>query len=141
MKAAPIQLAPFFNYDDPNNPKFSIRNHHLDDQTVKALALVLPYILDINEVGQIFGNQFNLYMSWYDFRLKLHNMKSNINMNTLTNTEKEGIWVPSLVFSNTEAKVNTVNDPKAFAVARWNNLEYLHVNESLPAMHKRAKLP
>ena len=58
-------------------------------------------------------------MTWYDFRLKLHNMKTNINMNTLTNTEKEGIWVPSLVFSNTEAKVNTVNDPKAFAVVRF----------------------
>ena len=59
-------------------------------------------------------------MSDFDFTpLSIHpNMKSNINMNTLTNTEKEGIWVPSLVFSNTEAKVNTVNDPKAFAVAR-----------------------
>ena len=83
------------------------------------ITIDLIKILDINEVGQIFGNQFNLYMSWYDFRLKLHNMKTNINMNTLTNTEKEGIWVPSLVFSNTEAKVNTVNDPKAFAVARF----------------------
>ena len=40
-------------------------------------------------------------MTWYDFRLKLHNMKTNINMNTLTKDEKEGIWVPSLVFSNT----------------------------------------
>ena len=71
------------------------------------------------QLDQIFGNKFNLIMTWYDFRLKLHNMKTNINMNTLTNTEKEGIWVPSLVFSNTEEKVNTVNDPKAFAVARF----------------------
>ena len=55
----------------------------------------------------------------YDYRLKFYNMKQNINMNTLTNTEKEGIWVPSLVFSNTEEKVNTVNDPKAFAVVRF----------------------
>ena len=90
---------------------------------VKVLITIdLIKILDINEVGQIFGNQFNLYMTWYDFRLKLHNMKTNINMNTLTNTEKEGIWVPSLVFSNTEEKVNTVNDPKAFAVARFDDL-------------------
>ena len=72
---------------------------------VKVLITIdLIKILDINEVGQIFGNQFNLYMTWYDFRLKLHNMKTNINMNTLTNTEKEGIWVPSLVFSNTEVE-------------------------------------
>ena len=75
-------------------------------------------------------------------------MKKNVNMNTLTNEEKQvkeatqlkkdfwhssfaqlgwtltwtkimqGIWVPKLVFSNTEQKINTKNDEKAFAVAR-----------------------
>ena len=30
----------------------------------------------------------------------------------------QGIWVPKLVFSNTEQKINTKNDEKAFAVAR-----------------------
>ena len=91
------------------------------------IAIDLIKILDINEVGQIFGNQFSLYMTWYDFRLKLHNMKTNINMNTLTNTEKEAIWVPSLVFSNTEQKANTVNDPKAFALARLVEHEQLPI--------------
>ena len=62
-------------------------------------------ILLIDEVGQIFGNQFKLYMTWYDFRLKFHNMKTNLNMNTLTILETSLIWVPKLVFSNTEAKV------------------------------------
>ena len=61
-------------------------------------------------------------------------MKENINMNTLSATEKQvtnmkkkkvpqqfssqGIWVPKLVFVNTEKKLNTKNDAKAFAVAR-----------------------
>ena len=31
----------------------------------------------------------------------------------------QGIWVPKLVFVNTEKKLNTKNDDKAFAVARW----------------------
>ena len=30
----------------------------------------------------------------------------------------QGIWVPKLVFVNTEKKLNTKNDEKAFAVAR-----------------------
>ena len=55
----------------------------------------------------------------YDFRLTLHNMKKNVNMNTLTRMEKESIWVPQLVFFNTEEKVTTVNDAKAFAVTRF----------------------
>ena len=31
----------------------------------------------------------------------------------------QGIWVPKLVFSNTEGKDNTLNDDKAFTVARY----------------------
>ena len=75
-------------------------------------------ILEINEVGQKFSSQFHLYIIWYDFRLKLHNMKMNLNMNTLTTKEKQSIWVPKLVFTNTEKKESTQNDNKAFAVAR-----------------------
>ena len=75
-------------------------------------------ILEINEVGQKFRNQFNLYITWYDFRVKLYNMKMNLNMNTLTTKEKQSIWVPKLVFTNTDKKESTQNDNKAFAVAR-----------------------
>ena len=55
-------------------------------------------ILGINEVDQKLKTQFNLYIKWFDFRLTLLNMKTNINMNTLTNGEKGEIWVPALVF-------------------------------------------
>ena len=39
-------------------------------------------------------------------------------MNTLTSKEKESIWVPQLVFSNTKDEDYTQNDEKSFAVAR-----------------------
>ena len=45
-------------------------------------------------------------------------MKTSINMNTLTNKEKGIIWVPQLVFTNTEKKDITKNDDKSFAVTR-----------------------
>ena len=45
-------------------------------------------------------------------------MKENVNMNTLTRAEKKKIWVPQLVFFNTEEKVTTINDDKAFTVTR-----------------------
>ena len=42
-----------------------------------------------------------------------------LNPHTLTWTKiTQGIWVPKLVFSNTEQKINTQNDEEAFAVAR-----------------------
>ena len=34
----------------------------------------------------------------------------------------QGIWVPQLVFSNTDEKINTKNDEKTFAVARYREL-------------------
>ena len=104
-------------------------------------------ILGINEVEQKLKAQFNLYIKWFDFRLKLLNMKLNINMNTLTQDEKASIWVPALVFrwkklnwkvlvewvglifynsfSNTEEKDTTLNDIKSFAIAeRVSDFEY-----------------
>ena len=75
-------------------------------------------ILEIDEIGQMFGTQFKLFMTWYDFRLKFYNMKVNMDMNTLTKHEKSIIWVPQLVFFNTEEKENTKNDNKAQIIAR-----------------------
>ena len=110
--------------------------------------LLLPFkmdlisILGINEVEQKLKTQFNLYISWFDFRLKILNMKTNFNLNTLTQEEKGSIWVPVLVFriviilklfwnlnypicSNTEEKDTTLNDEKSFAVAqRLADFEY-----------------
>ena len=89
------------------------------------LQVDLISILDINEVDQKFVVQFNLHMSWYDYRLKFYNMKTNINMNTLTSDEKQGIWVPVIVFSNTKEKDTTLNDDKSYVVAeRMAELEY-----------------
>ena len=48
-------------------------------------------------------------------------MKMNLNMNTLTTKEKGTLWVPKLVFTNTEKKDITKNDDQSFAVARRDN--------------------
>ena len=66
---------------------------------VRVTARVqLASILEIDEVGQKFRTQFNLDLSWLDFRLRFFNMKTNRNMNTLTKEEKGSIWVPIVLF-------------------------------------------
>ena len=70
-------------------------------------------ILEINEVGQKLHTQFNLHFSWFDFRLKFYDLKVNVllkhniqclrsqkktSMNTLSQKEKDSIWVPMLEF-------------------------------------------
>ena len=42
-----------------------------------------------------------LELSWKDPRLEFHNLNSDENRNSLTLDEKQKIWMPSLIFSNT----------------------------------------
>ena len=55
-KAAPVPLASFLNYTDPNNVKLSIKNYFLDEPTAKAIACVLPFMLNITEL-ELHNNQ------------------------------------------------------------------------------------
>ena len=55
MKAAPVNLDQFYNRDDINFPKVSIKNFTLDDNTTKALILILPYMHNFNEL-ELYNN-------------------------------------------------------------------------------------
>merc|ERR1719270_1497231 len=70
-------------------------------------------ILDIDEISSIFQVQFFLYFSWHDPRLIFYNLKSDIGLNALSPEEKQQIWVPKLLFSNTENKLDTLVDKDA----------------------------
>ena len=49
-KAAKVALASFFDDNDPKNYKFSIKNFKLDEGTTKALACIIPFLVDVNEI-------------------------------------------------------------------------------------------
>jgi len=40
------------------------------------------------------------------------------DLNTLTLESRKEIWIPQLIFYNTEVKTETVNDEKAFATVK-----------------------
>ena len=81
------------------------------------LKLKILRILDISEVDNRIGFQIQLDMSWKDSRLTLKNLKHDRDLNSLTvgQLERE-IWVPTVVFNNTEGKHQTQLDSKVFAV-------------------------
>ena len=43
-----------------------------------------------------------LTISWMDNRITYMNLKDDANLNTLTPLEKQSIWMPTLVFTNTK---------------------------------------
>ena len=71
-------------------------------------------ILDIQEVDSIIVLQFKLELSWLDDRLIMMNLKNDENLNTLTDELRGKIWIPQLLYHNTQSKLKTLNDEEAF---------------------------
>ena len=73
-------------------------------------------VLEIDDVNSYIALQFKLDMLWRDPRLKFLNLKDNSFLNTLGQDEKNKIWVPEIVFYNTEKKDESLNDMKSYIV-------------------------
>ena len=89
------------------------------------LKVELIRILKIEEVNNVFVTQFKLEIIWKDSRLEYWNLKEDGNMNTLTEKEKQEIWIPKLVFHNTESKHVTLDDEKQHvSVVKHGDFKY-----------------
>ena len=84
-----------------------------NDKINVKISVDIESIMEINEVDGIFQVQFNLLMKWFDSRLSFLNLKDDITLNTFLPTEKEDIWVPELVFYNTEERPSSIVDETA----------------------------
>ena len=61
-------------------------------------------------------------MEWKDHRLEYHNLKLGPAGNSLSDFEMKNIWVPTLVFENTEHKdVTTLNSDSQVKISRFGN--------------------
>ena len=78
----------------------------------------LKVVLSIDEVSRKFQTQATVFLIWKDYRLKYINMKRNSNDNLLTNKERNSIWIPKLIFDNTNAIEKTLNDDEGFILTR-----------------------
>ena len=65
--------------------------------------------------------KFNLRMEWVDARLEFYNIKMDETMNVVTIEELNRIWLPIIVFDNTESDQRTILDGKAFATIKRMN--------------------
>ena len=75
-------------------------------------------ILEIIEVESSIKLQFGLQLTWQDTRLQMENLQADKNLNTFTETQKDKIWIPELVFHNTHSKSKTLMDKEAFVTIK-----------------------
>ena len=79
------------------------------------ISMELLEILKISEVDNLFSCQLRLLLTWRDQRLQLTNLKADPDNNSLSKQELEQLWVPRLVFANTEEREELVRDSKETA--------------------------
>ena len=66
------------------------------------LSVTVIDVLSIQEIDLQFILKFRLFMNWYDYRLSYHNLKTSKLLNSLSRNEVEQIWLPFIIFYNTE---------------------------------------
>ena len=99
---------------DPTYQRFIVPPPHgaAATKTEVKVWMNLETIMDINEVDGYFQVQFYLTMKWFESRLRFNNLKDNIDLNNFLPSENAAIWVPELIFENTEEKPSTTIDDK-----------------------------
>ena len=71
------------------------------------VSIGMKKILKIEEVHHTFTLKFRLIMEWFDYRISYHNLKVARSSNALTVEEVERLWIPFVVFENTERNEGT----------------------------------
>ena len=67
-------------------------------------SLTVMNILKIDEVNGVFSAKINLIKEWFDNRLVFQNLKLNHDMNKISKSEQDILWVPLIIFENIASK-------------------------------------
>ena len=95
------------------------------------VSIAVMDVLKISEVDLVYVLKFRILMVWYDYRLKYHNLKDKRSLNSLSRQEIEKLWIPFIVFSNTENQESTQGDDETEAELATGKKFYPKNNFSL----------
>ena len=101
-----LSLADGYN---KNVPPFK-RNSSVDRMITPvnvSVTLRLLKMMGINENENSIDLQFEIMLEWTDYRLSFNNLKEHTYLNALTDDDKKNIWLPIVVFDNTDQKETT----------------------------------
>ena len=90
-------------------------NYHIVKVSVNVSVHILD-ILELSEIDGLFDVSFELFMTWFDPRIVMTNLKPEKNLNKITTDEKEILWKPVVVFDNTKFKDITQTDDRTLGI-------------------------
>ena len=74
------------------------------DRTIVDISIVLLKIVKMEEVEHKIDFQFGIILEWKENRVKYHNLKKKESLNALTDAEIETLWLPYVIYANTDMK-------------------------------------
>ena len=72
-----------------------------------SVSIELLRIVDINEEGHSIDIQFDISLMWKDNRVTFLNLRLNDSLNVLTEEDIDKLWLPKLIYENTDQKETT----------------------------------
>ena len=113
---------------DLYNKKYPPRNYQALD--VKVQVIIIS-IYQLNELDMTFNSKITLSLEWYDKRVTFSNLKPKDFTNLVEYEKASDLWIPPLIFNNTNEGVKVVVD----------HIADLFVNKrGLPMMARRSSV-
>ena len=66
------------------------------------VSMSLLNVIEISEVNHIIELKYQVKMEWYENRVSYHNLKKEDAQNTLSSAELHSLWIPYIIFQNTD---------------------------------------
>ena len=64
-------------------------------------------VVEIEEVDHSIHLQFRINLQWRENRVKYQNLKEKASLNALTNADISQLWLPLVIYDNTDQKEST----------------------------------
>ena len=91
------------NYNKNIPPIGSARDGSIIPVNV-SLSITLMKVVEIEEVDHSIHLQFQISLNWKENRVKYQNLKMETSLNALTDEDINTIWLPLVVYDNTDQK-------------------------------------
>ena len=99
------------NYNNRIAPfGFDVKTETVIPINISVSVHVIKF-LRISEVDLDYTLKFTIIVEWYDKRLIYYNLKESRSTNALSNIDIDKIWIPSVVFTNTQNNEKTKGTP------------------------------
>ena len=86
-----------------NIPPVSLEKEMVD----VSVSIDILKLVDIDEEDYSIEMQFSITLGWFENRAKYQNLKKKRSLNVLTQEDIELLWLPKVIYENTDQKEST----------------------------------